>query len=490
MESSNTAYRQYLERIGEIGFVQESYLSLVYVNGLPGAKPGEIVMFDTGDIGITRALNKETIEVLLLTVSTMTVGTEVVRTGELFTIGLSDGLLGRAISPLGAPIDGQAEITPTERRVVDRQPLPIMDRKEIVKPLETGVSLVDLVVPLGKGQRELIIGDRKTGKTEFLLQTIATQAAQNTICIYAIIGQKQSEIQKFISHFKSTQINANGIIVAASSTSPAGMVFMTPYTAMTIAEYFREKGRDVLLILDDMTTHARIYRQISLLARRFPGRSAYPGDIFYLHAKLVERAGNFEKGSITCLPVAESMLGDLSGFIQTNLMSMTDGHIFFDIDFYNQGKRPAINPFLSVTRVGHQTQSPLERSISRELSSFLVNYERMKQFTHFGAEVGESTRKTIAQGGRVDDMVNQGTEITTPITLSVLVFCMVWAGVWGDAKSIDIRSDIDQLSTLYKTDSSLKSLVDSYVGGAKDLATLISQMKTDAAKFMSFLTKN
>ncbi|MCS7092422.1 MAG: hypothetical protein NZM26_03665, partial [Patescibacteria group bacterium] len=239
----------------------------------------------------------------------------------------------------------------------------------------------------------------------------------------------------------------------------------------------RDLGRDVLLILDDMTTHARIYRQISLLARRFPGRGAYPGDIFYLHSKIVERAGNFEKGSITCLPVAESVLGDLSGYIQTNLMSMTDGHIFFDIDLYNQGKRPAINPFLSVTRVGHQTQSPLEREISRELSRFLVSYERMKQFTHFGAEVGEATRKIIDLGGKVDIVLNQGTETIWPMNFTLILFAFLWTGVWRETKVKDIKQDIDMLLDAYLNNQNIKQKIDRIVSVSQTMQSLVENTR-------------
>lgn len=471
-------FRVYLEKIGEIGFVQESYSSLVYVNGLPNVKPGEIVIFETEDVGITRSFSEEAVEVLLLTKSTLKVGTQVVRTDSQLTIGINEKILGRSIDPIGKPIDDKPDLTGNlSHLMIETTPKGVMERKEITKHLATGVSIVDLVIPLGRGQRELIIGDRKTGKTEFLLQTIQTQAIEKTVCIYAVIGQKQKDIQNLINFFSQGETTKDVIVVASSSISPAGLIYITPYTAMTIAEFFRDLGRDVLLILDDMTTHARVYRQISLLARRFPGRGAYPGDIFYLHSRLIERAGNFEEGSITCLPVAESVLGDLSGYIQTNLMSMTDGHIFFDIDLYNQGKRPAINPFLSVTRVGHQTQTPLEREISRELSSFLVSYERMKQFTHFGAEVGEATRKIIDLGDKVDLVLNQGTDVVLPVNFTLILFALLWAGVWREDKSRDIRQEIDMLLDAYLKSPDLKQKIDKLISMSQTLQVFVENIR-------------
>src|SRR4030042_876615 len=367
-------FQYYLDNIGEIGYVAQNIHSLVYISGLPGAHPNEVVIFENKDMGLVLSMSREYLEVLVFANTQIRAGSKVVRTGEHVEIGVGSGLLGRMINPLGLPLDNKGEIKDLTSSLIDINPPKIIERKNIEKPLLTGVALVDLISPLGKGQRELVIGDRKTGKTEFLLQPVTTQAKLGTVCIYAVIGQKQIDIKKLNEFFVSGGIVQNTILVASSSSDSPGLIYLTLYSAMTIAEYFRDKGMDVLVVLDDMTSHARYYREMSLLARRFPGRSSYPGDIFYVQAKLVERAGNFKKGSITCLPVAESVLGDLSGYIQTNLMSMTEGHIFFDIDLISQGKRPAVNPFLSVTRVGHQTQTPLQRDVSREISVFLVTY--------------------------------------------------------------------------------------------------------------------
>ncbi len=471
-------FKYYLDKIGEIGFVQESLHSIVYVSGLPDAHPDEIVMFENGDIGQVFSLNSEYIEVLVFSRNPLKVGSEVVRTGEALSIPAGVEILGRTIDPLGIPQDGiSASMVDVPKVSLEREPSKIMDRKIVDKPLETGVTIVDLVVPLSRGQRELVIGDRKTGKTEFLRQVIVSQASRGTICIYAVIGQKRVDIIKLRDFLKEKNVLKNTIIVASSSSDAPGLTYLTPFSAMTIAESFRDKGMDVLIILDDMTTHARVYREISLLARRFPGRGSYPGDIFYLHAKLVERAGNFKKGSISALPVAESLLGDLSGYIQTNLMSMTDGHIFFDIDLYNDGKRPAVNPFLSVTRVGHQTQSQLLKDISRELSSFLVNYDTMKQFLHFGAEVGAEAKKTLMLGERVDVFFNQGTTSIMPINVNILTLGGLWAGIWNETKLPELKRDLEQIILHYQTDDIYKKKIDDLIIANNSFSSLVNTLR-------------
>ena len=478
-------FNYYLDQIGEIGFVEQSVHSLVYVSGLPEAHPNEVVIFESGDIGQIISMGRVSIEVLVFSNTQVLVGSKVVRTGEFLKIGVGTDLLGRMISPLGIPLDKNSAITGLTQRPIDVTPPKIIERKNVEKPLLTGVTLVDLIAPLSKGQRQLIIGDRKTGKTEFLLQTIITQAKLGAVCIYAVIGQKQVDIKKLSEFFVSEGISQNTLIVASSSSDPAGLIFLTPYAAMTIAEFWKDKGMDVLLVLDDMTSHARNYREISLLARRFPGRSSYPGDIFYVHAKLIERAGNFNKGSITCLPVAESILGDLSGYIQTNLMSMTDGHIFFDIDLYSQGKRPAVNPFLSVTRVGHQTQTPLQRDVSRELSSFLVSYERMKQFMHFGAEVGETAKNILSLGSRIDLFFNQSGAKTIEINSSILIMAGLWAGIWSETKLEDLKGEIEQITLSYATDDNFKKSVDALIEKSKTFSEIITTLRRDSQIIVS-----
>ena len=364
---------------------------------------------------------------------------------------------------------------------VDTQPHGIIGRKKIETAMETGVSIADIIVPLAKGQRELVIGDRKTGKTEFLLQIMENQSKLGTVCIYAVIGQRKEDIKRRYEFMKEKGILKNGLVVATSSSDESGLIFFTPFTAMTIAEFFRDQGKDVLLILDDMTTHARIYREISLLARRFPGRNAYPGDIFYLHSRIIERAGNFRKGSITALPVAETIMGDLSGYLQTNLMAMTDGHIFFDIDLYNSGKRPAVSPFLSVTRVGHQAQTPLLRDVSRQVLSFLVSYERMKQFVHFGAEAGDTIRGIIELGKKVDIFFDQTTDELIPINANLIVLAAIWSGMWNETPIQNVDTEIEKIVLNYNTDSEYKKKIDKSIAVSNNFSDLINIIRTDSS---------
>ncbi len=473
-------FKHYLDQIGEIGFVEEVLHSIVYVSGLPGVHLSELVIFESGELGQVISLSKDAVEVLLLARTQVRVGVRVARTNELLQVPVGEALLGRAIDPLVKPIDGGKPMQTTQISPTDIQPHGIVGREHISEPLETGVALVDLAVPLAKGQRELVIGDRKTGKTEFLLQTFLSQARKGTICIYAIIGQRLIDIREKIEFIEEKKIKNTSIVIASSSSDPSGLIFLTPYTAMTVAEFFRNQDKDVLLILDDMSTHARYYREISLLARRFPGRGSYPGDIFYTHAKLIERAGNFKKGSITCLPVTESVLGDLSGYIQTNLMAMTDGHIFFDIDLYNRGKRPAVNSFLSVTRVGHQAQTPLQKDLSRELSRFMVEYEKMSQFVHFGAEVGETVKKTLDMGRKIDAFFDQSPDKLISLNANIVILAGLWAGLWVEIVVNDFEKEIEQLAMNYQTNENFRNEIDKLINSKKAFSNLVNTIRQNS----------
>ena len=471
-------YKHYLDKLHEIGYVNKVIHSLSYIEGIPGVKSSEVVVFENGGIGLVLSLGKEYAEVLLLTKLSVKVGEGVARTGELLKVPLSPELLGKLISPLGVSVNGETVIKkPVEERSIDNEPMGIQGRSEVKSPLETGVKIVDLVVPLGKGQRELVVGDRKTGKTLFLMQTILSQAAKGTVCIYAAIGKRSGELKNTIRFIKDNNITGKVVVVATGSADPAGLIYLTPYTAMTIAEYFRDNGQDTLVIMDDMTAHASYYREITLLARRFPGRSSYPGDIFYIHAKLMERAGNFEKASITVLPVAESALGDLSGYLQTNLMAMTDGHIFFDTDRYNRGIRPAVNPFLSVTRVGLQAQSPLVRDLNRQLSSFLVHLEDLRDFMHFGAEVSESLKQNLNLGVRVEEFLRQPQLSVVPVNISIFLASAIFGGYAKEEKREELRVIYNKVFQKYSENAQFRQLVDSSITGTPSFTELVDKVR-------------
>lgn len=456
-------FTDYLNQVEEIGMVSQVTHSITYISGLPNAKPAEVIIFETGGFGQILSLSHDFAEALIFSDGQkVKVGTRVTRTNQLLEIPVGEELLGQTLNPLGRALSLSQLKKPSYLRHVETPAPGIDERKRVKRPLETGVTMVDMIIPLGKGQRELIIGDRKTGKTNFLLQTALMQARQGTICIYAAIGKKRFDIKKVEEFFAKNNILEHVVLVASSSQDPAGIIYLTPYTAMSIAEYFKNQGHDVLIILDDLSTHAKFYREISLLGRRFPGRNSYPGDIFYTHARLLERAGNFitknGESSITCLPVVETTQGDLSGYIQTNTMSMTDGHIYFDSDLFAKGRRPAINPFLSVTRVGHQTQSKIKREINRELTSFLTLFEKMQGFVHFGAELSETIKTTFSTGERIFAFFEQTAHNVIPANLGTFLFCLIWAGVFNDKGLEEMKKEIQNLIKAYENEEVRKKI--------------------------------
>ncbi len=490
-------FTYYLDSIGEIGYVQHLTSAIIYASGLPGIKPGEIVLFENGQRGQTLSLNPDTIEILVFSKSGMTIGTKIVRTNELLKIPVGKESLGKIIDPLGNNLEESLPIRkPTMLRAIVANPSGITERKTIKRHLSTGVPIVDLVLPLGFGQKELVIGDRKTGKSDFLLQAILTQAKLGNICVYAAIGKRKLDIKKLKDVFSKYQILNSVVIVASGSQDPIGMIYLTPYSAMTISEYFRDEGFDVLLVLDDLSTHAKFYRELALLGKRFPGRNSYPGDIFYTHASLLERAGNFAtaKGerAITCLPVAETIEGDLSGYIQTNLMSMTDGHLYFDVDLFGKGRRPAINPFLSVTRVGPQTQSSVERQINREILSFLTLFERMQNFAHFGAELNESIRITLSVGQQIIKFFQQAPSAIVPINVQIFLFCLLWINVVQKGSSYqayDKMQDLEKIIKLYETSQDFRKKLDTTIEGAESFNNLLGIIIKKKGELLRSATK-
>lgn len=455
--------------------------SLIYASGLPTVMPGEMVVFESGEFGEARYLYHDLVEILLFSDHQVRVGTKVTRTGEKISVGVGEELLGQVINPLGAPVrPTDASLSLTNFREIDNEPPGIEGRVSIKRPLETGVITVDMLVPLGKGQRELVIGDRKTGKTSFVLSAVVTQAKKGSVCIYGAIGKKRGDIKRTQEYFQAKEIFDKVIMVVTFSQDPASLIYLTPYTAITLAEYFRDKGQDVLVVLDDLSGHAKYCRELSLLARRFPGRDSYPVDIFYMHARLMERAGNFKtkdgEVSITVLPVAETINGDLSGYIQTNVMSMTDGHIYFDSDLFSKGRRPAVNPFLSVTRVGHQAQSQVEREVSRELLAFLAYYEEVQGFIHFGAELTDVVKETLAKGEQVTGLLDQQQQGLVPLPVGVFVLALLWAGKWKGKSPFEVKGDIELIMAKYASDAIFAKRVDGAVEESKSLAELLGKV--------------
>lgn len=485
-------FKKYLAETKEVGFVREVVGDIIYVNGLPGGKPSEVVVFETGQMGQILSLKPSFVEVLVFARFGIKAGAQVTRTGKALEVPVGPELLSNVINPFGTSFESHKNMKePTEKRPIEGPLAGISKRKTIKKNLETGVTLVDLMVPLGRGQRELVIGDRKTGKSTFLLQTMLSYAKQGNICIYAAIGKKKIDVKKIEEFFTQNKVMDKIIIVASTPQDPPGVIFLTPYSAMTIAEYFRDQGQDTLLILDDLSTHAKFYREISLLARRFPGRNSYPADIFYIHARLLERAGNFVVGengekeaSITCMPVAETLQGDLSGFIQTNIMSMTDGHIFFDSNLFYEGRRPAINEFLSVTRVGLQTQTNLKRSLGRELLTTLTLYNKMQNFVHFGAELSQTTKQTIKTGQKITELFDQRADSLIPTNVQMIIFSLFWGQKFKDEEIGQINERRLKMTQLYLSDPAYKKIIDNIVDTSKTFNELLRQVEDKSSSIL------
>jgi F-type H+-transporting ATPase subunit alpha len=466
-------FKDYLKKYKEIGYIVSLSHSVAYVSGLPELKPGEMVITESGKIGITHGLKKESAEILMVDIKGLKVKEQVARVGKEFEIRVGQGLLGRVINPLSQPIDGQGPIGgEKEYRKIKRDAPSFIERIRINKPLETGVMTVDLLIPIGCGQRELIIGDTKTGKTTFLLQSIVSQAKKGVICVYVGIGKKDTAIKWVEEYLKNQDIFDKVIIIHTTPDDSPTLIYLAPYSGMSIAEYFRDKGKNVVIILDDLSTHAKIYREISLLLKRAPGRDSYPGDIFHIHAELLERAGNIKdrenkKVSITALPVAETLENDLSGFIQTNLMAMTDGHVFFDTNEFRKGKRPAINTFLSVSRVGNQTKTLIEKNLASWIRKKMAEYQRALEISQFGAELPAETQETIELGKRLEILFSQDPETIIPQELQLFLVGLLVSGFWKDKSLIEMKTEVLRLLEEYKR--GILPKLPEEIGGIKDL---------------------
>lgn len=457
-------FNAYMQKTGEYGMVYQVAHPIVFIEGLPKVKTHEVVMFESGQKGEVFTINRGKIEVRTFSHEPVKVGTKVVRTDELLAVPVGPELFGHTINPLGEPLDPTISFTPPkEMRDLDAKPIGISGRQKISTPLATGITLIDLLIPLGRGQRELIIGDRKTGKTSILMTTIRKQIDEGVIAVYAAIAKKKSEIKKLQAFFEAEKIADKVIIVATSSYDSPSLIFQTPYAAMSIAEYFRDQGKHTILILDDLSTHAKFYRELSLLARRFPGRDSYPGDIFYVHSKLLERAGNFKhkdptikEVSITCLPVIEIVEGDLTGYVSTNVMGITDGHIYLDSNIYYQGMRPAVNIPLSVTRVGRQAMDKLSREVNKSLTAFLTQYDKLQALSHFGQELTEDVKRDLRLGEMIYKLFNQPYQITVPFVVQLILLSLI------------LQDCIDSKETLEKVKNGLiKAFIFPHYGGQR-----------------------
>ncbi len=398
--------------VHETGTITNVSTGIATVSGLPGAGFEELLEFPGGVSGIAFNVDEDEIGVVLLgEYSHLRAGGEVKRTGRVVDVAVGDGLLGRVIDSLGQPLDGNGPVISSARLPIERPAAAIMDRAPVTVPLQTGLKVVDALIPVGRGQRELILGDRQTGKTAIAIDTILNQAGKNVVCVYCSIGQRASAVAKVVANLREKGAMDYTVVVVAEGNDAPGLIYITPYAATSIAEHFMEAGRDVLIVYDDLTQHARAYREISLLLRRPPGREAFPGDIFYIHSRMLERATHLTKerggGSLTALPVIETDAQDISAYIPTNLISITDGQIYLSPSLFELGVLPAVDVGKSVSRVGGQAQLAAYRAVAGDLKLAYAQFEELETFARFGARLDENTRKIIEHGRRIRACLKQ-----------------------------------------------------------------------------------
>ncbi len=407
------------------------------VHGLSECMAGELLEFDDGSFGMAQNLEAETVSVALLSnENNIREGSLVRRTGKVLSVPVGDALLGRVVNALGHPIDGKGSVLATETRPVESEAPGIIERKSVSVPLQTGIKAIDSMIPIGRGQRELIIGDRQTGKTEIVMDTIINQKNKGVICIYVAIGQKNSSVVQFVNELSAAGAMEYTVVVSAAASETAPLQYVAPYAGCAMAEFFREQGKDVLIVYDDLSKHAVAYRALSLLIRRPPGREAYPGDVFYLHSRLLERAAcvapEYGGGSITALPIIETQAGDVSAYIPTNVISITDGQIFLETELFHAGVMPAINPGISVSRVGGSAQLKAMKKVSGELKLLYSQYRELQAFAQFGSDLDADTKARLALGERIVEVLKQDRNAPVRVGCQVAIIYAVIHGYLND----------------------------------------------------------
>ena len=428
--------------ISETGTVLEAGDGIARVYGLENAMAGELLDFGKNVVGLVLNLEEDNVGVVLLgDFETVREGDTVKRTGKIAQVPVGNALVGRVVNALGIPIDGKGPIESRDFRKIEIKAPGIISRKGVHEPVQTGIKAIDSMIPIGRGQRELIIGDRQTGKTALAVDTIINQKGQNMYCFYVAIGQKQSTVATVVDKLREHGAMEFTTVVSATASESAPLQFLAPYTGVTMGEYFRDSGRHALMIYDDLSKQAVAYRQLSLLLRRPPGREAFPGDIFYLHSRLLERAAKMstEKGggSLTALPVIETQAGDLSAYIPTNVISITDGQIFLENDLFYSGQRPAVNVGLSVSRVGGAAQIAVMKKVAGMLRLELAQYRALAAFAQFGSDLDKATQQQLARGSRMTELLKQGQYVPLPVEKQVLI---LFAGANGFVDALPLTA--------------------------------------------------
>ena len=432
-------YRSHIE-MTETGTVILVGDGIARVYGLRGCMAGELLEFEDGSVGLAQNLEEETVSVAVLSdQNDIHEGSTVKRTGKVLNVPVGDGMLGRVVNALGAPIDGKGPIATTATRPIETPALGIIERKSVAVPLQTGIKAIDSMIPIGRGQRELIIGDRQTGKTTIAIDTILNQKDTGVICIYVAIGQKSTSVVQIVNELQAAGAMEYSIVVSAAASESAPLQYIAPYAGCAMAEYFREQGKDVLIVYDDLSKHAVAYRALSLLIRRPPGREAYPGDVFYLHSRLLERAvcvaDEYGGGSITALPIIETQAGDVSAYIPTNVISITDGQIFLESELFNSGVMPAVNPGISVSRVGGDAQIKAMKKVAGSLKLLYSQYRELQSFAQFGSDLDADTKARLALGERIVAVLKQKNNAPVEVAHQV---CIIYAVTKGYLNNIDV----------------------------------------------------
>ena len=430
-------------RQNETGTVLMVGDGIARASGLINCMAGELLEFEDGSFGMAQNLEENSVSIVLFgSGEAIGEGQTVKRTGKVVSVPVGEKMIGRVVNALGQPIDGAGPIQTEEFRPIESNAPGICDREPVHQPLQTGIKAIDSMIPIGRGQRELIIGDRQTGKTTIAIDTILNQKGKDVICIYVAIGQKRSTVTGIVSQLQDGGAMDYSIVVAATASEPSPLQYIAPYSGCTMGEYFMNKGRHVLIIYDDLSKHAVAYRALSLLIRRPPGREAYPGDVFYLHSRLLERAAKLSEdlggGSLTALPIIETQAGDVSAYIPTNVISITDGQIFLETELFHSGIMPAVNPGISVSRVGGNAQIKAMKKVAGTLKLIYSQYRELQSFAQFGSDLDADTKARLAQGERIVEVLKQGKSEPVPVEKQVAILYAVVKGILMDVNVKDV----------------------------------------------------
>ena len=456
-------------------------------NGLENCMANELVAFPNGEYGMALNLEENIVSIVMLGTDTgVKEGDTVKRTGQVVSVPVGENLIGRVVNALGQPVDGKGPIETSETRPIEVKAPGIIERKHVSVPLQTGIKAIDSMIPIGRGQRELIIGDRQTGKTTIATDTIINQKGQDVICIYVAIGQKNSTVAQLVENLQKNGAMDYTIVVSATAAELAPLQYIAPYSGCTMGEYFMNKGKDVLIIYDDLSKHAVAYRALSLLIRRPPGREAYPGDVFYLHSRLLERAARlapeYGGGSLTALPIIETQAGDVSAYIPTNVISITDGQIFLETELFHSGIMPAVNPGISVSRVGGDAQIKAMKKVAGSLKLLYSQYRELQSFAQFGSDLDADTKARLAQGARIVEVLKQDRNAPIPVEKQV---CIIFAVTNNYLKEVAVEKVGAYEKELY---SYLDDKHEALLKGIKETGVLTDEARAELASALDAFT--